>query len=343
MPHRRLISKVRAVGVSGEVVIWIESWLRDRQQRVVINGAASKWTLVTSGVPQGSMLGPLLFIIYVNDMDDDIVAKISKFADDTKLGMNVSSARNVEDLQQDLARLGEWSDRWQMPFNVGKCKVMHIGHKNPNANYVLNGRALESTVSEKDLGVVITNDLKFSRQCIEAEKKAQRILGYVKRQFGFRNREIVLNLYTSLVRPHLEYAVQFWCPSYRKDIARLERVQARATKLIPELRHKSYEDRLRELKLFSLENRRLRGQLIEVFKLLRGFDNVDYTSMFQLREGQTRNNGYKLELKRFRGDLCGNFFSYKICSTWNNLPAEVVNSDSVEQFKKRLDCVLHTL
>ncbi|KAK3889934.1 hypothetical protein Pcinc_006087 [Petrolisthes cinctipes] len=121
------------------------------------------------------------------------------------------------------------------------------------------GNALVSTDTEKDLGVTITSDLKFSKQCIEAEKKAQRMLGYIKRQFGYQNKEIVLCLYNFLVRPHLEYAVQFWSPSYRKDIARLERVQARATKLIPSLRHKSYKDRLVELDLFSLETRRLRG------------------------------------------------------------------------------------
>ena len=102
----------------------------------------------------------------------------------------------------------------------------------------------------------------------------------------------------------------------------------------------SYADRLKELNLFSLETRRLRGQLIEVFKILRGFDNIDYRCLFQLSEGRTRNNGYKLELKRYNGDLCGNFFSYKICSRWNALPSDVVNSDSVEQFKTRLDKVL---
>ena len=218
---------------------------------------------------------------------------------------------------------------------------MHIGHRNPKTDYVLHKRNLKVVDSEEHLGLVITNDLKFSRQCIEAEKRAQRILGYIKRQFGYRNREIVLNLYNSLVQPRLEYAVQFWCPFYRKDIQRLERVQARATKLIPELRHKTYEERLAELNLFSLETRRLRGQLIEVFKILRGFDDVDYRSMFQLSEGQTRNHGYKLELKRYNGDLCGNFFSYRIGNYWNALPPEVVNSSSVDQFKSRLDKVLH--
>ena len=339
VPHRRLLRKVRALGIEGTVADWIENWLGNRRQRVVVNGEVSEWAPVTSGVPQGSVLGPLLFIIYVNDMDDGITAKISKFADDTKLGMNVAKPENIEELQEDLRRLGEWSEKWQMPFNVNKCKVMHTGHRNPQAQYNLLGGCLESTEVEKDLGVVISNDLKFSKQCIEAEKKAQRILGYIKRQFGFRNKEIVLSLYNSLVRPHLEYAVQFWSPSLRKDICRLERVQARATKLIPSIRHKSYPERLEALDLFSLESRRLRGQLIEVFKILRGFDNVDFRNLFELSEGVTRNHGYKLELKRYHRDLCGSFFTYSICDKWNSLPADVVNSDSVDQFKSRLDKV----
>ena len=343
VPYRRLLSKVRALGIDGMVANWIENWLRDRRQRVVVNGKHSEWAPVTSGVPQGSVLGPLLFIIYINDIDDGILAGISKFADDTKLGMNVSQPENIRQLQEDLRKIGEWSEKWQMPFNANKCKVMHIGYRNPRSEYSLQGTVIESTEIEKDLGVVISSDLKFSKQCLEAEKKAQRMLGYIKRQFGFRNKEIVLSLYNSLVRPHLEYAVQFWCPSQRGDIDRLERVQRRATKLIPSIRNRSYEDRLRELNLFTLEQRRLRGQLIEVFKILRGFDNVDYRNLFELSEGRTRNHGYKLVLKRFNRDVCGNYFTYSICGTWNSLPTDVVNSDTVEQFKTRLDRVLRRL
>ena len=120
---------------------------------------------------------------------------------------------------------------------LDKCKIMHIGHKNKNEKYELLGKEIESVQQEKDLGVVITNDLKISNQCIEAVKKAQKLLGYIKRQFRTRNKETILTLYNALVRPHLEYAVQFWSPSLRKDIERLEAVQARATKLIPSIRH----------------------------------------------------------------------------------------------------------
>ena len=340
VPHRRLMKKVRALGIGGVVADWIENWLTDRRQRVVIRGETSDWVPVTSGVPQGSVLGPLLFIIYINDIDVGIVSRIAKFADDTKIGGNVSSPEKIEELHSDLVKIGEWSERWQMPFNLDKCKVMHIGHANPSANYTLLGSAVSSTELEKDLGVLISSDLKFSKQCIEVEKKAQRLLGYIKRQFRFRNKEIVLTLYNSLVRPHLEYAVQFWSPTLKKDIARLERVQARATKLIPSIRHMGYQRRLKALGLFTLETRRLRGQLIEVFKILRGFENIDYEHLFSLNTSTTRNHGWKLSLKRFHRDTLGNFFTYKICNTWNKLPPKVVDSSMIEQFKSRLDKLL---
>ena len=193
---------------------------------------------------------------------------------------------------------------------------------------------------QKDLGVLITRDLKFSTQCIDAEKRANKILGYIKRQFSYRNRETVLTLYNSLVRPLLEYAVQFWSPTLRQDVKRLERVQARATKLIPEIRGKGYARRLEDLGLFTLEQRRLRGQLIETFKIIRGLTAVDPTDYFTLCANPTRNHGWKVVPPRFSTALLENFMLVKICNVWNRLPANVVNSNTVDTFKRRLDRIL---
>ena len=154
---------------------------------------------------------------------------------------------------------------------------------------------------------------------------------------------MVLQLYTSLVRPHLEYAVQFWSPSLRKDIDRLEAVQARATKLVPSIRQFGYRRRLERLNMFDLETRRLRGQLIETFKILKGITNIDYNNLFSLSTNQTRSNGLKLELKRYNTTQCGNFITYKIANTWNKLPADVVNSNTVNEFKNKLDRIIHAL
>ena len=340
VPHRRLLIKVRALGIGGTVAQWIESWLNNRRQRVVANGVASDWVPVTSGVPQGSVLGPLLFLVYINDLDYNLVSKVAKFADDTKLGANAADPEAVRSLQHDLALISEWSATWQMPFNVTKCHVLHVGRNNPKSNYVLCGDPIAERDREKDLGVLVTNDLKFSEQCLTVERKAQKILGYVRRQFTYRNKRTVMALYNALVRPILEYAVQFWSPYLRRDIVRLEKVQARATKLIPEIRHMGYERRLAALNLFSLEKRRLRGQLIEAFKIIRGFNNVNMSDFFTLSLNPTRNHGWKVVVPRFQTTPFREIMTVKLCKTWNNLPERVVNSDSVATFKRRLDRIL---
>ena len=343
VPHRRLMVKVRALGVSGSIARWIESWLSNRRQRVVVTGVSSGWAPVTSGVPQGSVLGPLLFLIYINDLDFDLTSKVSKFADDTKLGVNAADPALVAELQRDLSRIGDWSERWLMPFNSDKCHVLHVGPGNPGSAYSLQGRSVGVVSAQLDLGVLISGDFKFSAQCVAAEKKAHKMLGYIKRQFSYRNRKVVLSLYNALVRPLLEYAVQFWSPTLRRDIERLEKVQARATKLIPSLRNRGYEARLSELSLFSLEKRRLRGQLIETYKLFRGFTRVDPSDLFQICDNPTRGHELKVVPPRFTTAQFRDFMTSKICNVWNRLPARVVCSPSLASFKRRLDRILPEL
>lgn len=340
VPHKRLMLKVRALGVVGDASDWVENWLLDRRQRVVVNGVASGWSAVTSGVPQGSVLGPLLFLIYINDLDSDLSSRVSKFADDTKLGVNAADPALVVSLQRDLVLVGDWSDKWLMPFNTDKCHVLHVGFRNPKEDYVLQGAPVTSVPQEEDLGVIITEDFRFSAQCLAAEKKAQKILGYVKRVFRHRNRTTVLTLFNSMVRPILEYAVQFWSPTLQTDIRRLERVQERATKLVPSIRLKGYERRLQDLGLFTLEQRRLRGQLIETFKILRGFSDVDADNLFRLNENPTRNHGFKVVPPRFNSVRFRDFPTVRICNVWNSLPERVVNAPSVESFKRRIDRIL---
>ena len=158
VPHRRLVHKLRLHGIRGTIVEWIGEWLSGRKQRVVLNGVMSEWKEVVSGVPQGSVLGPLLFLLYINDLDIGISSKISMFADDTKIASTVQSAQDNYRVQRDLDRLVAWADRWQMEFNSQKCKVMHIGKDNRNFSYEMEGCWLEAVREEKDLGVVV--DLK---------------------------------------------------------------------------------------------------------------------------------------------------------------------------------------
>ena len=191
--------------------------------------------------------------------------------------------------------------------------------------------------SEKDLGVIISNDLKSSKQCISASEKANKILGLIARSFDFKSPSLINKLYKSLVRPHLEYAVSVWSPNLIKDIDRLEKVQRRATKLIPNIKNKSYENRLKHMNLFSLKKRRLRGDLIQVFKILKGIDNIKSDKIFTLNENQTRNNGLKLSGNRFNLEVGRNNFANRVVNEWNKLPAQIVQCSSVRSFKIHLD------
>ena len=159
VPHQRLLLKIESIGIKGKVLTWLSAWLSNRQQRVVLNGGMSDWVNVRSGVPQGSVLGPLLFVIFINDIDADIISKIFKFADDCKVLNKATSVVDTRAIQDDLKKLFEWSLDWQLLFNLDKCKVMHIGSSNSKVDYYLGDHKLSVVHEEKDLGIIVQDDL----------------------------------------------------------------------------------------------------------------------------------------------------------------------------------------
>jgi hypothetical protein len=264
------------------------------------------------------------------------------FADDTKIWAKIRDEQDSCMLQADLDNLMRWSDEWLLRFNCDKCKVMHIGHGLDTAYYMTTSdkvTKLEEIREERDLGVIIADNLKPSQQCSKAAAKARSVLGVIGKHFRRLDKEDFLLLYKAYVRPQLEYCVQVWSPYLVKDIQTLDRVQRRTTKLVGGIKNYSYEKRLEHLGLTTLLQRRKRGDMIEVYKLLTGKERVNNGQFFQLApsEHELRGHSLKLFAKRSHLEIRKNFFSNRVVRDWNALPQSVVDATTVNAFKNRLD------
>ena len=343
VPHRRLMLKVKAHGISGKLYNWIENFLSGRSQRVYVNGSSSESAQVTSGIPQGSVLGPLLFVIYINDLPQHVKSQVRIFADDTKLFTRSDTEEARDQLQQDLDSLQKWSDDWLLRFHPQKCCVMHIGHQNEEKTYFMNVKdsdqkhPLAKTEAEKDLGVTVDNKLSFKQHINQVTSKANRNLGIIRRTFDHLPNHTFVLLYKAMVRPILEYGHSVWNPAQKMLIKELEDVQRRATKLVGGLKNKPYPERLKTLKLPSLEFRRLRGDVIDVYKYITGLYDTSRPELEKHTGRETRGNSIKLAVNRSRLNVRSSFFSQRIVKEWNDLPEAVVTASSINSFKSRLD------
>ena len=231
---------------------------------------------------------------------------------------------------------------WQLKFNADKCKVMHVGH-NSNTRYFMGEGAgrkeLELVTEEKDLGVLTTSTLGASSQCIKSAATAKRIIAMVRRNFRKLDIEDFNIIYRLYIRPHLEHCIQAWSPHLVKDVETLERIQRTATRLVPKLKKMDYSSRLKLLGIPSLKDRRIRGDMIEVYKLMSGKEKVDHRQFFQISCSQYNLRGHNLKLlkKRSRLEVRKHFFSQRTVSVWNSLPKQVVNAESVNGFKNAYD------
>lgn len=342
--HSKLALKLKAHGIRGKLLSWITDWLTNRSQWVCVNGSNSKETEVGSGVPQGSVLGPLLFVIFINDLDDCvklIIDLIKKFADDTKAGKCIKNQKNTQELQDGLNKLYEWSEKWSMAFNIKKCKVMHFGRNNPKTKYFINGEELEEDEYERDIGVKISSDLKPSKHCQEAANRARVVLGQISRCFHYRDKVVFLRLYKQYVRPHMEFSSVAWSPWQVNDISVLEEVQVKAVKMISGLQGKDYVEKLKELGLWSLEKRRLMFDLIQMHKLITNIGHVKCNYRHPEVNPErtvTRSQTDSLNIIKERSNLeiRKNFFTVRTADIWNSLPSDIKSIRQVTKFKKRL-------
>ena len=343
VPHKRLVYKISKYGIKGNILGWINSFLDKRTQLVSVGNSDSGKLPVTSGIPQGSVLGPLLFVLYINDLPEvvDKDTHVYLFADDTKVFREIKCQNDHELLQKDICNLKIWSDIWLLKFHPDKCVSMTI-HNSSSANprdYHMGNHTLSHSDCEKDIVVFIYKNLKFETHINNTVNKANKVLAVTRRTFECLDKEIFCLLFKGLVRPHLEYAAPIWSPYLVKHKNMIENVQRRATKLVPGLSHLSYGERLRILDLPTLAYRRVRGDMIQVFKLTHSEVGYDKSLPPLLTKSKTcpRGHSQKLFMPRANKDIRKYNFTHRVVSIWNSLPNDLVNAKSILSFEKGLD------
>jgi hypothetical protein len=335
--HNKLFFKLTKYGISGKLLSWIRGFLAHRTQSVNVNGTVSSAVEVISGVPQGSVLGPLLFLLYVNDIEDCLkFCNFKLFADDCKLYLECNRDADFQLLTHDVENIFQWFAENQLKVATEKCTHLHLGRSNPNRALSVNGAVIAETNTMRDLGLLVNSNLKPSSHCEMIATKAFRISNLVFRAFKCRNRDFLVAMLKVYVLSLFNHCSVLYNPYRLQDIRLLESVQRRYTKRIPGFQHKPYSTRLEELGLQTLERHRLEIDLCHCFKIMNGLENLRFDDFFKFSTNQTRSNGRKLFKPRCRTDTRKYFFAQRVIEPWNHLPETVVTSPSIFVFKKRL-------
>ena len=265
--------------------------------------------------------------------------------------MKVADEKDREMMQEIINNLAEWAATWDMSFNAKKCKIVHVGHNNPGFVYFMNDNQIEATSEEKDLGVMVESTMKPRKQCAQAAKNANFALGQIQRAFHYRKKSTLVPLFKTFVRPKLEFAVAAWSPWMEQDKKQLEKVQERMIRMLSDARGETYEEKLRDAGLTTLEERRNRGDAIETFKTLKGLNGVTKEKWFEVeaedRRATRRNTEVTQEGERRKTDILvvetarlevrRNYFNIRAAKAWNGIPEEVKNQRSVNAFKNAYD------
>ena len=274
----------------------------------------------------------------INDLPASIHTKCKIFADDTKIYASTSQSHV---LQNDLHSIISWCDEWQMNLNVSKCKVLHIGRSNPFNRYFedsTKSNALHTIDSEKDLGVHFDQMLNFDVHICACIKKANRLIGIVYRSFKHLDMSSFVALYKTIIRTGLEYGNCIWNPIFKRQSVLIENVQRRATKLLPSISHLSYADRLKFLQLPSLKYRRLRGDLIQLYKIVHNQYNVDANEFYTFSQiTSTRGARLKIYVEGCNSNIRHNSFIFRTVHYWNKLNDDTKICNTINAFKNAID------
>jgi hypothetical protein len=283
-------------------------------------------------------------VVFINDLADVSVIKSWKklYADDSKLFAPVDSSPAPHSLQEDLDRVASWCQTWLMELNAEKCKVMHFGRNNPHVEYQITKgdgqHRLETTSVERDLGVLMSSDLSWTPQVEEVASKASRMLGLLKNTFRSRDAQLWKCLYSSYVRPLLEFAVPVWSPVLERDIRALERIQRRATRIPHTMRGVEYEDRCAQLGICTLIDRRRRGDMITAYKQTHGIETVRwYSEPLRTAARAGKREQWRREVAPALLQARHHFFTNRAAGPWNELPNKIVDAPSVNSFKAQYD------
>jgi len=343
--HSKLIQKLEKYGIKGSLLQWIASFLSDRSHQTRVGNSLSDTAQITSGVIQGSCLGPLLFLLYINDLPDifDEGITIKLYADDVKLYYRITaeSIDSLSSIQEQLQKLAKWAQDWQLPISYSKCNLINLGckavkeHKPPLA---LGGQTLQCVEHVSDLGVTIDSKLKFSTHVANICCKAHRRANLILRCFMSRDISSLITAFNVYVRPILEYCSVVWNPYLIKDIKAVEKVQKRFTKKLPGMKNMNYYKRLKTLNVESLELRRIRLDLLYTYKILFGLVDVNANELFiPVYNDNRRGHSFKLFRPTCKSSARFNSFSNRVINIWNNLPPDQIDFSSFLKFKKSLN------
>ena len=339
VPHNRLLYKLDHYGIRHNTHNWIRQFLTDRKQQVVVEGHTSSSVVVSSGVPQGTVLGPLLFLLYINDMPDNISpgTSIKLFADDAMLYRKINDQQDSHILQTDLNRLIKWEQGWQMSFNPSKCEVMHISRARSilQTHYTIHNSTLKTVPLATHLGIDISSTLSWNDHIKKTSNKANSKLGFLKRNLRSVPHEIKTHAYQSLVRPHLEYCASVWDPYTQVNINLLESVQHRAARFT--LHNYNWDNRgadlASDLGWSTLEQRRTESRLANMYKLTNGLLNIEKEQYLIPGHRNTRAN-HPLKYRQLQTQSSYYAYSFfpRTIVQWNRLPGIVVLAADLEGF-----------